>query len=254
MDKDHKPIFFISDIHLGAGTPEDQKAREENLMDFLDMVIHKGKRLYILGDLFDFWFEYRSVIPKTGFEILAKIKELTKNGVIVDFIGGNHDYWVCNFFSERLNANAHFDSVTVEIENKKFFLAHGDGLIQNDPGYKTLKRILRNKFTIALFRWIHPDIGHLIAHNSSKSSRKYTSKYTDDRGQRLVEFAKNKLAEAPHLDYVICGHSHTPGITEFGNQRYVNLGDWIKNYTYGLLENGEMKVKEWNFELMTDNR
>lgn len=234
-------IYFISDVHLGLFPREQDKLREDILLSFLNIIRQDCKQLYIVGDLFDFWFEYKTVIPKYFYKTLSKLKELREQGIEIIYLMGNHDFGHQDFFENELDINIVKHDLNIEIEGYKFFISHGDGKVHNDYGYLILRKILRNKFSIKLFQSIHPDFGIKLASRSSKTSRGYTDKKDYGGKEGMEDFAKLKLEEG--IDYVIMGHRHRAGIKEINSGYYVNLGDWISNPTYGRFENG-------NFELL----
>jgi UDP-2,3-diacylglucosamine hydrolase len=235
--------YFVSDAHLGVGEKEVERQKERELIRFLDLVESDGKQLFILGDLFDFWFEYRTVIPKGYHRLLAKLSELTEKGIEVSYLAGNHDFWLGGFFKDEIGMHVHSDPFSVTVGNAKFYLHHGDGLAQKDLGYRILKKVLRNRFNIWLYSLIHPDLGVKLARFSSKKSRDHTSQkdFGEQDGMKL--FADQKVAEG--YKYVIMGHNHKPVCEKIGNGYYVNLGDWISHYTYGVYEGDKFELREW---------
>lgn len=241
-----RPVFFISDVHLGAPNINAQKDGERRLklQRFLEKVAAEGSRLIIVGDLFDFWYEYKFVIPKEHYWIYPLISNLTSLGIKVDYVAGNHDFHLGDFFSQTLGVNIHPEGFSERIGEKSFLIIHGDGLAVKDGGYRILKRILRSRIAVWLMRWIHPDIGFEIAKVFSKKSREYTSSknFGEENGMRI--FAEEKISDG--FDYVIMGHHHVPEITPIGNGYYVNLGDWIENFTYGYFDGDKMKLLKWD--------
>ncbi len=236
--------FFISDAHLGLGTRDDERAKEERLVAFLRAAQNGARSLFILGDLFDAWFEYRTVIPKGHHRLFTALEDLRRNGTDIHYLAGNHDFWMRDFFSEYLGITIHRDPFPTVIDGKKVLLHHGDGLALNDRGYAILKPILRNPVSIWLYTWLHPDLGIPLARGSSKSSRNYTStkKYGEEDGMR--QYAAARIGEG--FDFVVMGHRHVPRAEQIGAGLYVNLGDWITHNTYAELTNGVMTLKSWN--------
>ncbi|HTP13793.1 MAG TPA: UDP-2,3-diacylglucosamine diphosphatase [Bacteroidota bacterium] len=237
----HKTYFF-SDVHLGLGTKDDDRKREQRVIRFLDMVKNDGRELFILGDLFDYWFEYKSVVPKGYFRLFSKLSELRYRGIQISYLAGNHDFWLKTYLSDELGIRIFTDPFEQTIGGKKFYLHHGDGLLRKDTGYRILKRILRNRFNIFLFSLVHPDLASAIARWSSRKSRAYTSNKVFE-GNDMVEFAKNKIAEG--FDVVIMGHNHQPVFRELGRGVYVNIGDWIHEYTYAVFDGNKIQLKKW---------
>lgn len=159
----HRKTYFFSDVHLGLGTKDDDRKKEQRVIRFLDMVKNDARELYILGDLFDYWFEYKYVVPKGYFRLFAKLAELRYRGIQISYLAGNHDFWLKNYLTEELGITISPDPIERTIGGKRFYLHHGDGLLKNDTGYRILKRFLRNKLNIFLFSLIHPDLTSRIA-------------------------------------------------------------------------------------------
>ncbi|HHS12887.1 MAG TPA: UDP-2,3-diacylglucosamine diphosphatase [bacterium] len=237
-------IFLISDAHLGAHTESLENQKQRRLLSFLEHVKIHGDRLFILGDLFDFWFEYRHVIPRYHFAVLQSLSDLTVRGITVDFITGNHDYWAGSFFQDALGITVHADPLDINIHGKRFLLAHGDGLAAKDRGYRLLKRFLRHRVSIFLFRMIHPDLGYGLAKMSSGISRR--AGFLDDVEEEYFLYARNRFQEG--FDGVVIGHTHLPSIREEDHKTFINLGDWITHFTYGVIENGRCQLLNWKNE------
>jgi len=235
--------YFISDVHLGLESAELERAKENRLLAFLDFVLKDASSLFIVGDLFDAWIEYRTVIPKGYHRTLAKLDELVSRGIDVHYLAGNHDFWMREFFHDALGMKTHRDAFSIMVNNKKIYLHHGDGLAHNDAGYRFVKKILRNRFSIWMFSWLHPDLGIPLAQSSSRTSRNYTQVKDYGAVDGMAEFAERKIAEG--YDVVIMGHRHQPVFTRIGSGVYINLGDWITSNTYAVLENGEILLQEW---------
>lgn len=236
--------FFISDAHLGLESKEKETEKESRLVNFLYYVKKHGTHLFIVGDLFDAWFEYRTVIPKGYHRLLTALEDLTLAGIQIHYLAGNHDYWMGNYFHEYLGMNIYLEPFSVTIDEKKIYLHHGDGLAGRDVGYRILKVILRNPLAIWLYSWLHPDIGIGLAKLSSKKSRHYTSKKDYGEQDEMYKFASLKIAEG--FDYVVMGHRHNPVQIQIQKGTYVNLGDWISFFTYGEYSHGILELKTWN--------
>lgn len=236
--------YFVSDVHLGLGPPEEEKAKEDRLLAFLHAVRPGAERLVIAGDLFDFWFEYKTVIPKGFHRTLAVLQEYTDGGIEVHYLAGNHDFWMGDFFRHELGMVLHREPFELRIDNKRVYLHHGDGLARNDLGYRIIKPVLRNRLNIWLYRWLHPDIGVRLARGSSRSSRDYSSQkhYGEDSG--MVELAAAKIREG--MDIVVMGHRHIPKLEKIAGGTYVNLGDWITHNTYAEMADGVIALRIWN--------
>ena len=236
-------IYFISDAHLGLGRREEERLKEDRLISFLDFIKNDASQLFILGDLFDAWIEYRTVIPKGFHRILAKLHELKQHGTIIHFLVGNHDCWIRDYFHDEIGMITYRQAFSITINGKKIFFHHGDGLASNDTGYKILKKIIRNRFAIWLFSWLHPDIGLKLAQSSSKTSRQFTAQKHYGEEDGMKRFAREKIEGG--FDIVIMGHRHQPSFVEMGKGVYVNLGDWITHNTFAELDGGQIKMKKW---------
>jgi UDP-2,3-diacylglucosamine hydrolase len=234
-------IYFVSDIHLGFGSKEEDMVRENRLLEFLDLIKKDAEILFIVGDLFDFWFEYRRVVPKGYFKVLSKLNELATTGIKVNYLIGNHDCLIRDYFETEVGLKIFRNEIITEIAGKKFFIHHGDGLVKNDTGYKILKAILRNKFDQWLFSLVHPDFGMWLGTHSSQKSRNYTTKKDFGKNDGLEEFAKKKINDG--FDYVITGHVHKLVKKEINTGYYINLGDWINYYSYAVFDGKELLLK-----------
>lgn len=234
-------IYFISDIHLGFYKREKDKILENKLLKFFDL-IHKDETLVIIGDLFDYWFDYREVIPSNFYRTVQKLFELREKQVKIIYLIGNHDFGHYNFFKEELGILPIENDLEIELLGKKFYLSHGDGKSYNDNGYKILKVILRSKWAQKMYRWLHPDFGIWLASGSSRKSRHYTE--SKDFGPRdgLKDFAINKIEEG--FDYVVMGHRHKLEITQHKQGFYINLGTWLSKPIYGLFDGLHFKIVE----------
>jgi UDP-2,3-diacylglucosamine hydrolase len=235
--------YFISDVHLGLESPERERAKENRLVAFLGEVERDGSELFIVGDLFDAWFEYRTVIPKGFHRVLTKLEDLTRGGITVHYLAGNHDYWMREFFSETLGMKIHREAFESRVQGRRVLLHHGDGLAEKDGGYRLLRTVLRNPLAVWLYSWLHPDIGVALARSSSEKSRGYTA--VKDYGERdgMARFAEEKLREG--YDIVVMGHRHKPSRVVLGSGVYINLGDWITFNTYAVMERGQIALQEW---------
>ncbi|MEK7250049.1 MAG: UDP-2,3-diacylglucosamine diphosphatase [Bacteroidota bacterium] len=235
--------YFISDVHLGLGTKEQEKAKENRLLGFLRGIFSTVETLFIVGDLFDFWFEYKTVIPKGFHRTLAVLQEFTDAGKPIHYLAGNHDFWMNNFFAEELGIHLHLEPFEITIQEKRIYMHHGDGLADNDLGYKLIKPVLRNKFNVWMYRWLHPDLGVRLAKGSSRTSREYTAHKDYGEEEGMIREATKKIHGG--CDIVIMGHRHKPNVVKIDNGTYVNLGDWIAYNTYAELSNGVIELKTW---------
>jgi len=224
-----KPDLIVSDLHLG-GVPAETERRFRR---FLEREAAGARALLIAGDLFDFWFEYRTVIPGQHFRVLAALAELVDAGVAVTLAGGNHDAWGGRFLREEVGVAFHDRPFRTTIAGRPALVAHGDGLGTGDLRYRFLKAVLRSPFTIGTFRWMHPDLGIRVAHAVSRTEGREANDAMRGRAAFLREWALSQLAGDPDLHYVVCGHSHLPDIVEADAGRwYLNAGDWINHFTY----------------------
>lgn len=236
--------YFISDLHIGAEDNPNEDERQKHILKFLQRISKEATHLFIVGDLFDFWFEYGTVIPKKHFDFLHMLKKMTDSGIEIQYLAGNHDFALGEFFDKSMNVKTWSDEYTFELAGKKFFLWHGDGLAKDDSGYRLLKRILRSRFNQRLFRWLHPDLGFRLASFTSGSSRKYTNQLNDQRDESdYTEFAEQKFSEG--FDYVLMGHRHRPLVYDKGKHRYINLGDWIYKFSYAVFDGAELRLQDF---------
>ena len=239
----HLAIIFVSDLHFGLFDKKKESARERSFVKFLNTQCKAVEKLYILGDLFDYWFEYSRVIQKGYYRTFTALKDLTEAGIEVHFFIGNHDFMHRDFFEKDLGIIVHEDAIFVNSEGKKFFLAHGDGLVKNDTGYNILKKILRNKTLQKLYSLLHPDFGIWLASLSSKKSRDYTADKSYGEIDGLFETAREKIDSG--CDYVIFGHSHIKRNEKYNSGQYINLGTWLSEPCYAIFENGSLDLIEW---------
>ncbi|MBK8945719.1 MAG: UDP-2,3-diacylglucosamine diphosphatase [Ignavibacteriae bacterium] len=236
--------IFISDLHFGLLSQENEKLREKKFVDFLQFAKNNCDQFFILGDLFDYWFEYRRVIQKGYFRTLTSIADLVESGIEVHYIIGNHDFMHRDFFEKEIGVKLYENELKIEIENKKFFLAHGDGLVENDLGYKILKKVLRNKNVQKFYSLIHPDLGIWLASSSSKKSRNYTTQKSYGENDGLLNSAKKIIVNG--YDFVIFGHSHERKNEIYKSGQYINLGTWLDKPCYGIFKNQKFEIIEWN--------
>lgn len=242
-----KKIYFSSDNHLGAPTHEASLPREKVFVNWLDTVKDDAAAIFLLGDLFDFWFEYNEVVPKGFVRVLGKLAELSDSGIPIYFFVGNHDLWMNGYFEKELNIPVFHQPKEFTLNNKLFLIGHGDGLGPGDKGYKRMKKVFTNPFCKWLFRWLHPDLGVKLAQYLSVKNKLISGeedvKFLGEEKEWLVQYAKRKL-ESKHYDYFIFGHRHFPMEIKVGeNSTYFNLGDWITHFTYGVFD-GERFVLE----------
>lgn len=246
-----KNIYFTSDHHFGAPSPSASKSREKRFVKWLDEIKHDANVIFILGDLFDFWFEYKHVIPKGFTRVLGKLAELSDSGIEIHFFVGNHDLWMNGYFEEELNIKVHHNPKQFQLNESLFFIGHGDGLGPHDKGYKRMKKVFVNPFFQWLYRWLHPDIGVRFAQYLSLKNKLISGdddiKFLGEKKEWLVQYAQKKLAEK-HFDYFVFGHRHLPLDIQLNpKSKYINLGDWITHFTYGVFDGKELFLKKLEF-------
>ena len=244
-----KKIYFLSDFHLGMPNFESSLIREKKIVAFLDEIKNDAKEIFIVGDMFDFWYEYKNVVPKGYTRILGKLAALTDSGIDVHFFVGNHDMWMQGYFEKELSIPVYSDNKVFERFGKKIYIAHGDGLGPGDEGYKFLKKIFRNKFCQWLFGFAHPIIGIGIANFFSQKSKEKTGSndqfFLGEDKEWLIIYSKEML-QKEHFDFFVFGHRHLPLKLELSsNSTYINLGDWITNFTYAVFDGKNFELKKW---------
>lgn len=239
-------IYFASDFHFGVPTKEKSRERELQLVNWLDNISKDAKEIYLVGDLFDFWYEYKKVVPKGFVRFQGKIAELCDKGIEIHIFTGNHDMWMFDYLTDELGVIMHRSPIVKDWNGKRFFIGHGDGLGPGDRGYKLIKKVFSNPVCIWLFGWIHPDIGMTLANFWSGRSRKSNMPkdeiYNGDENEWLLQFCHASLKKE-HFDYFIFGHRHLVLDKPVGeNSRYINLGDWFKDPHYAVWDGEELKL------------
>ncbi|MEZ4887524.1 MAG: UDP-2,3-diacylglucosamine diphosphatase [Chitinophagales bacterium] len=241
-----KKVYFASDLHLGTPTLEASKVREKRFVRWLDSIKYDASDLFLVGDLFDFWFEYKTVVPRGYLRFFGKLIELKDMGVEISVFTGNHDVWMFDYFQQELDIPVYYQPITRTIGGKTFFIGHGDGLGPGDKGYKMLKKVFTNRVCQWLFARLHPNFAIGLANYFSRKSRgqeKPTDKYWGDDKEWLVLYSKRKLEQNPDIDYFIFGHRHIPlDIRLNDKSRYVNLGDWIKFNSYAQFDGQNLQL------------
>ncbi len=233
--------YFISDLHIGASESPAEAEKQQKLIRFLQQIKNDATHLFLVGDFFDFWFEYKYVIPKRYFNILVTLKQITGAGIEVHYLAGNHDFFLGSFFDDVVDIKTHPDEYTPVLNGKKFYIWHGDGLAAKDGGYRFLKKIMRNRWNLKLFRLLHPDFGIPFARYISGSSREYTNQMNHLRDESdYINFAEQKFSDG--FDYVLMGHRHNPLVHAVGGKKYINLGDWIDKFTYALFDGDDLNL------------
>lgn len=239
----NKTCLFISDIHLGLQSQEEEKRKEKLLVKFLEFAKVSCDQLFIAGDLFDYWFEYKRVYQKGFFRTLTALQDISEKGIKIHYFIGNHDFLHRDFFTKEIGAILYPHPSEFTLNGKKFFIGHGDGLVQNDTGYKILKGILRNNFLQKAYSVLHPDFGVWLASRTSKKSRGYTSSKDYGEGDGLFEAAKLKIDAG--FDFVLFGHLHKRVFLNYKHGYYINLGSWLDQPCYGVLSGSEFEIVDW---------
>ncbi len=242
-----KKIYFASDNHLGAPNYSKSKPRELIFVNWLNKVKGDASAIFLLGDLFDFWFEYKKVVPKGFVRVLGKLAEISDSGVPIYFFTGNHDMWMNGYFEDEMNIKVFDTPQRFIINEKSFLIGHGDGLGPGDKGFKRMKKIFSNPISKFLFRWIHPDIGVRIAQYLSTKNKLLSGsediKYKGDENEWLFQYCKKVLVEE-NFDFFIFGHRHLPLQIDINDQsKYINLGDWITYFSYALFDGKDIDLK-----------
>ncbi|UCE68327.1 MAG: UDP-2,3-diacylglucosamine diphosphatase [Flavobacteriaceae bacterium] len=242
-----KKIYFASDNHLGAPSSAASLPREKKFVRWLDHIRKDAAAVFLLGDLFDFWFEYNSVVPRGFTRTLGKLAELTDSGIPVYYFVGNHDLWMRGYFEAELNIPVFHKPKSFRLNDKQFYIGHGDGLGPGDNGFKRMKKVFTNPAAKWAFRWLHPDLGVRIAQYFSVKNRLISGSedvtFLGEDKEWLVQYAKRKLSQQ-HYDYFVFGHRHLPlDIDLTPTSKYVNLGDWISYFSYGVFDGAFLSLE-----------
>ncbi len=245
-----KKIYFASDNHLGAPNKKASLPREKKFVAWLDEIKKDAAAIFLMGDLFDFWFEYKTVVPKGFTRTLGKLAEISDSGIPIYYFVGNHDLWMNGYFEEELNIPVYHKPKEFTFNDTSFFIGHGDGLGPGDKGYKRMKKVFTNRFCKWLFRWLHPDLGVKLAQYLSVENKLISgeddAKFLGEDNEWLVQYCKRKQSEK-HRDFYIFGHRHLPlEIALENNSKYINLGDWINYYTYGVFDGTTIELKTYS--------
>ncbi len=242
-------IYFASDFHLGAPDYESSLIREKRIVRWLDEIKNDASEIFLVGDLFDFWFEYKRAIPKGFVRLQGKIAEITDSGIPVHVFTGNHDMWIFDYLPKELGVKLYREPVIREWNGKKFYIGHGDGLGPGDKGYKFLKKVFASPVCQWLFARLHPNFGIWLADLSSRKSRSSTGTsdevFLGEENEWLAVYAKEYLKKE-HIDYFVFGHRHLPLQLKVGeNATYFNIGEWINYNTYLVFDGDKCELKEW---------
>lgn len=242
----NKKVFFSSDYHLGVPTQEASLKRERKIIDWIDQTEKEAQVYFFVGDLFDFWFDYKKVIPKGFIRFLGKLAHLKDSGKEVYIFKGNHDLWMGDYFQQELGIPVYDHPMDFKINGKLFHIAHGDGLGPGDHGYKALKKVFTNKFCQWLFRQLHPDLAMKIALYWSKNNRLLQGveeeQFLGEEKEWLIQYAKEVLKNK-HYDYFIFGHRHLPIDFDLNEtSKYINLGEWLNYCSYATFDGYQVKL------------
>lgn len=244
-----KKIYFLSDFHLGAPNAIASRERETQIVQFLTNAKTDAAAIFIVGDIFDFWFEYKTVVPKGFVRLLGCLADISDAGIPLHIFTGNHDLWMRDYFTDELGAKVYFEPKQFEFAGKQFFIGHGDGLGPGDQGYKFIKKIFTNPLCQWLFGCLHPNWGIQLANYFSSKSRAKTGtsdeQFLGEDNEWLIVYTKQKAKEI-NVDFFIFGHRHYAIDFQINDTtRYINLGDWIRLFTYGVFDGTTMQLLEW---------
>jgi UDP-2,3-diacylglucosamine hydrolase len=242
-----KKTYFASDFHLGIDAKYTSREREHQIVRWLEMIQHDAEAIYLVGDVFDFWFEYSKVVPKGYVRILGKLAALRDAGIPIYFFTGNHDMWMFKYFEEELGIPTYRQPILREINGKTFFIGHGDGLGPGDYGYKFIKKVFANKICQFLFARIHPNFGIWLANFWSGKSREVNTRadtYKGEANEWLLTYANKKVQEQ-YADFFIFGHRHLPldFMLKNGSSRYINLGEWMNFNSYAVFDGTDLEIR-----------
>ena len=245
-----KKLYFASDFHLGVPDSATSREREKKIIQWLDTIQHDAAALFLLGDIFDFWFEYTKAIPKGFIRLQGRLASFSDSGIPIFIFPGNHDMWMSDYFQEELNARIINDPLVLNCEGKRLLIGHGDGLGPGDTTYKYLKKIFKSPLARWAFRWLHPDIGIALAQRWSKSSRlsnmKLEEKFKGEDREFLLTWCR-EMESTVHHDYYIFGHRHLPLELQAGtNSRYINLGEWVHFSPYAVFNGDKVDLKSFD--------
>ena len=239
-------VYFASDQHFGAPTVEKSKVREALFVSWLDSIKKDATHLFLLGDLFDFWFEYKQVVPKGFVRVLGKLAELKDSGIEIHFFIGNHDLWMRDYFKTELGIPVHFTPQSFELNGAKFLIGHGDGLGPGDTGYKLMNKLFKNPIAQWFFRWLHPDIGVRLGHYFSVENRLISGEddvtFLGEDNEMLIVYCK-EILQKTFYDYFVFGHRHLPMAIDLAeNSKLINTGDWISYFSYAVFDGKTMSL------------
>jgi UDP-2,3-diacylglucosamine hydrolase len=237
-------VYFLSDAHLGAESADREAPRVERLHRFLGSLPGRASALYIVGDLFDFWFEYRTAVPRRHFPTLAALRRLHDAGVAITYLNGNHDFWLGGFLAETIGVRTVDGACTVEAQGRRLWVHHGDGLVGGDLGYRALRSVIRGRLSIRLYQLLHPDLGIPLAERVSRWSRKSRDERPLQPDRLWREVAEPRFREG--YDGVLIGHFHHAYERREGGREFLVLGDWVDRFTYAVLEDGALRLETFD--------
>ena len=246
---ENKKVYFASDQHLGAPTAEASFPREQKFVAWLNEVKEDAAAIFLLGDLFDFWFEYKTVVPKGFVRVLGKLAEIKDSGIPIFFFVGNHDLWMKDYFEKELNIPVYHKPQEFTFNKTSLFIGHGDGLGPGDKGYKRMKKVFTFPLFQWMFKWFHPDLGMKLGQYMSVKNKVISGDedavFLGEENEWLAQYCHRKLA-TKHYDYFVFGHRHLPLDIQLNeNSKYINLGDWISHFTYGVFEDNVLLLKNY---------
>ena len=241
-------IYFASDLHLGVPNKEKSLVREKLFVQWLEEIKTDAEAIFLVGDIFDFWFEYKKAVPKGYVRLLGKLAEISDSGIPIHIFTGNHDMWLFDYLEDEINAHIYREPIEISLKGKRFFIGHGDGLGPGDNSYKLIKKIFNNKLCQWLFERIHPNLGISIAQYWSKKSRIANGEKDESyHGEKewLTQFCREKM-KTIDLDFFIFGHRHLPLEVDLGNNTtYINLGEWVNYNSYAVFDGKNLELKRY---------
>ncbi|MEP5362368.1 MAG: UDP-2,3-diacylglucosamine diphosphatase [Reichenbachiella sp.] len=242
----NKKVYFASDFHLGIPNHQESLKREKLIVRWLDEISKDAQAIFLVGDVFDFWFEYKQVIPKGFVRLLGKLAEIADQGIEIIVFSGNHDLWLKNYLVDEIGVQIYHESQSYQIDSHSFYIAHGDGLGPGDRKFKFFKKIFKNQVCQWLFRWLHPDIGVAMAKRWSNGSRlaQLDEPLTFHGESEWLMVHSKQVESSSHHDYYVYGHRHIAGVHDMeGHAVYINLGEWVTGSTYGVYDGNDFQLK-----------
>lgn len=250
-----KKVYFASDFHLGMDALLTSDEREKKVVNWLNSIATDAEMLFLVGDVFDYWFEYKHAVPNGFTRLLGTLGEMADAGIPIHFFTGNHDMWMFRYLTDEMGIPVYREPVRFELSGHSFLVGHGDGLGPGDVGYKLLKKVLANPVCQGAFRWIHPDIGLPLMRFFSATSRNYTGgedAFGTENEEWLWQYCESFLAKTP-VDFFIFGHRHLPidVLLSNGESRYINLGEWMYACSFGMWDGKEFSLQFYDSEYVS---